>query len=174
MNKLILFAFLVLLVSNSYAQDNYVKLPLTKGNCPIIIVEKNIIASESLLITKKELITQTSILKDKPNRKEHKFFNLSENGIFFIKLKQKIAFRTQSELNKFFGLDRNNKVYINGYLIENRNYKIATESINEIELVKPDSTNNLDKGVINIWTLTKEKRIKGCAKHTLKKCLECD
>ena len=148
--------------TNIYSQDTYVKLPITKNNCPAIIVDKDIIANESAIGTTKELIAEISVLKHKPNRKEHKFYNLSENGIIFVSLKKEIAFRTQSELNEFFGIEKDNGVYVNGYLIENSDYKIATECIMEIELVEPDSENKLKSKAINVWTLTKEQKTNGC------------
>ena len=145
-----------------YSQDTYVKLPKTESNCPTFIIEKDIIANESVIGTSKELIAEMSVLKDKPNRKEHKFFNLTENGIIFLSLKKETAFKTQSELNEFLGIEKNNEVYVNGYLIENSDYKIATECIIEIELVEPDSENKLKSKVINVWTLTKDQRTNGC------------
>lgn len=51
---------------------------------------------------------------------------------------------------------------VNGYLIENSDYKIATESIIEIELIDPDSENKLANKAINVWTLTEKERIDGC------------
>ncbi|WP_442266659.1 hypothetical protein ACSIGC_02895 [Tenacibaculum sp. ZS6-P6] len=164
--KRIIFIF-ILVFSNIYSQNHYVKLPLTKNNCPTFIIEKEIIANENVIATAKESIDEISVLKDKSNRKKHKFFNLTENGIIFIRLKQKIAFKTQSELNDFFGLKKNNEVYVNGYLIEKSNYKIATDCIVEIELVEPDLENKLKHKVVNVWTLTKEKRINGCDKHNV-------
>jgi len=133
-----------------------VKLPFTKSNCPTIIIDKDIIANKNAIETAKELIAEISVLKDKPNRKKHRFFNLTENGIIFVSLKKETAFKTQSELNEFFGIEKNNEIFVNGYLIENSDYKIATECIIEIELVEPDSKNKLENKVINVWTLTKE------------------
>tara|TARA_R110002126_G_scaffold291083_1_gene450365 strand:- start:1750 stop:2187 length:438 start_codon:yes stop_codon:yes gene_type:complete len=144
-----------------------VKLPTTNNNCPTIIIEKDIIGNESAIGTTKELITELSVLKDKPNRKEHKFFNLTENGIIFVSLKKETTFKTQSELNEFFGIEKNNGIYVNGYLIENSDYKIATECIMEIELVEPDTENKLENKAINVWTLTKEKRINDCVRQNV-------
>ncbi|WP_299315926.1 hypothetical protein [uncultured Aquimarina sp.] len=167
MNRIILIIIFTLFFTNIYSQDTYVKLPFTKSNCPTFIIDKDIIANESAIGTTKELITEISVLKDKPNRKEHKFFNLTENGIIFVSLKKETAFKTQSELNEFFGIEKNNGIYVNGYLIENSDYKIATECIMEIELVEPDTENKLENKAINIWTLTKEKRINGCVRQNV-------
>ena len=167
MNRILITLIFTFFFSNIYSQESYVKLPFAKTNCPTFIIEKDIIANESAIGTTKELIAEISFLKDKPNRKEHKFFNLTENGIIFVRLKKKIAFKTQSELNKFFGIEKNREIYVNGYLIENSDYKIATECIMEIELVEPNSENKLEKKAINIWTLTKEERINGCKKQNV-------
>ncbi|MEO8238393.1 MAG: hypothetical protein ABI576_09810 [Flavobacterium sp.] len=167
MNRILITLIFTLFLSNIYSQDSYSKLPGTKSNCPTIIIEKDIIANGNAIEIKKELITELSVLKDKPNRKAHKFFNLTENGIVFVTLNKKTAFKTQSELNDFFGIDKNNGVYVNGCLIENSDYKIATESIIEIELIDPDSENKLASKAINVWTLTEKERINGCQKQNV-------
>ena len=167
MKRILITIIFTFFLSNSYSQDSYLKLPGIKSNCPTIIIEKDIIANGNVIETKKELITELNVLKDKPSRKEHKFFNLTENGIVFVTLNKKTAFKTQSELNDFFGIDKNNGVYVNGYLIEHSDYKIATESIFEIELIDPDSENKLANKVINVWTLTEKERIDGCQKQNV-------
>lgn len=167
MNRILITLIFTFFLSNIYSQDSYSKLPGTKNNCPTIIIEKDIIANGNVIEIKKELITELNVLKDKPNRKEHKFFNLTENGIIFVTLNKKTAFKTQSELNNFFGIDKNNGVYVNGYQIENSDYKIATESIIEIELIEPDSENKLKNKAINVWTLTKKERIDGCQRQNV-------
>lgn len=167
MKRILITIIFTFFLSNSYSQDSYSKLPGTKSNCPTIIIEKDIIANGNIIETKKELITELNVLKDKPNRKKHKFFNLTENGIVFVTLNKKTAFKTQSELNDFFGIDKNNGVYVNGYLIEHFDYKIATESIIEIELIEPDSENKLANKAINVWTLTEKERIDGCQRQNV-------
>lgn len=167
MNRILITLIFTFFLSNIYSQDSYSKLPGTKSNCPTIIIGKDIIANGNTIETKKELITELNVLKDKPNRKEHKFFNLTESGIIFVTLNKKTPFKTQSELNDFFGIDKNNGVYVNGYLIENSDYKIATESIIEIELIDSDSENKLEGKAINIWTLTKKERIDGCQRQSV-------
>ncbi|WP_308993951.1 hypothetical protein QLS71_013905 [Mariniflexile litorale] len=167
MNRIIFTLIFTFFFSNIYSQDIYVKLPKTENNCPTIIIEEYIIANKSAIGTTKELIDEIRVLKDQPNRKEHKFFNLTENGIIFVSLKKKTAFKTQSELNEFFGIEKNNGIYVNGYLIESSDYKIATECIMEIELVEPDSENKLEHKAINVWTLTKENRINGCERQNV-------
>ena len=63
----IIFSFFLL---KSFAQDSYVKLPVSESNCPTVIIEKDIIANESVIEIAQELIAEISFLKDKPNRKE--------------------------------------------------------------------------------------------------------
>jgi hypothetical protein len=52
-------------------------------------------------------------------------------------------------LNVFFGLNEENDIYVNGYLLENKNQKISSESIVGIELIKADNF-RLKKSVLNI------------------------
>ena len=84
-----------------------------------------------------------STFLDKPNRTDHSFYNLTAEGIVFFSLNKELTFKTQAELNLFFGINSKNGVYVDGYLIENAEYKIATESIVEIELINPNSKNGL-------------------------------
>ena len=53
----IIFSFFL---SNSYAQDSYVKIPVSGSNCPTVIIEKDIIANESVIELAKELIAEIS------------------------------------------------------------------------------------------------------------------
>jgi hypothetical protein len=167
MNKLLITLVFSFFLLNSYSQDHYIKLPFIKIGCPTIILENNIIANETALGNDKELIKEISVLKDKPNRKEAKYYNLTENGILFVSLKIKTAFKTQPELNVFFGIDKSNQIYVNGYLLESPNYKVATESIIEIELIEPNADNKLKDKIINVWTLTKKERVNGCKMYNL-------
>lgn len=162
--RLLISLIFILFVFKINAQESYIKLPNTKSSCSTIVVNDNIISNESFIKKNEKLITQMSVMKDKPNRKNHKFYNLSENGIVLVELDKKIKTKSQCDLNKFFGINKRNKVYVNGYLLENSDYEIAIESIVEIELVIPNSTNKLEDKSINIWTVSKEERINGCEK----------
>ncbi|WP_441824457.1 hypothetical protein [Maribacter spongiicola] len=127
----------------------------------MLLVDDTII-SNNHIIASKEDIEEIAVIKDKPRRETHDFYNLSENGIALVILKKKIASKTQAELNTFFNLNANNSIYVNGYLIESPIYKFATESIVEVELVIPTAENNLKQKVVNIWTLTQDERVNGC------------
>ncbi|WP_299800672.1 hypothetical protein [uncultured Maribacter sp.] len=163
------FIFLVftLFYLGAFAQNSFNKLPqAAKINCPMLLIDEHIIANKNI-ITSKEDIEEIAVIKDKPSRELH-FYNLTANGILFAKLKKKIAYKTQAELNTFFGLDANNSVYVNGYLIESAKYKFATVSIVEVELMTPTTKNRLEQKVINVWTLTQEERENGCALSQIK------
>jgi len=49
----------------------------------------------------------------------------------------------------FFGLNADTDLYVNGFLLENKNYKIASNSIAKIEIIEPDNL-FLDRRVLNI------------------------
>ncbi|MEM9075962.1 MAG: hypothetical protein AAGC43_02940 [Bacteroidota bacterium] len=166
MKRSLLSLTLIFLLSHAFSQEQYIKLPNTTHNCPTFLIEEDIIANQKTLGTK-EAWEEASVLKIKANRKEHKFFNLTENGIAFFKLKKKTPYKTQAELNQFFGMANDKPVYVNGYLLESNDYKIATESIIEIELIEPTSINKLEGKVINVWTLTREEREHGCHEQNL-------
>ncbi|WP_139150297.1 hypothetical protein [Cellulophaga baltica] len=61
-------------------------------------------------------------------------------------------------MKKFFGFGEHNKIYIDGYLLENKNYRIALTGITEIEIIEPDKANGLKNKALNIWTLSKNER----------------
>ncbi|KSA13407.1 hypothetical protein [Maribacter dokdonensis] len=152
--------FLFHLTSN--AQNSFNKLPqAAKINCPLLLIDEHIIANKNI-ITSKEDIEDIAVIKEKPSRKAH-FYNLTANGILFAKLKKKIPFKTQTQLNAFFNLEENNPVYVNGYLLDLDTYTIATESIATIDLVMPNEENDLDQKVINVWILSQEERKNGCS-----------
>ena len=168
MNKIITVIYFLFTFTSIYSQKNYVKLPNINTNCPTYIINNDIISDDKIIVDKRKLVTEISVLKRKINRKEYKFFNLSENGIILIDLNDKIPFKTQAELNIFLGLPKNNEVYINGYLLEDSEYKIATISIKEIELIEPNTINKLKTKVINVWTLTPKERANSCSKQNVK------
>ena len=62
------------------------------------------------------------------------------------------------------------EIYYDGYLVENKSYKIFKKAIFEVEIVAPDTTNKLTGPVLNIWTLNKEERFRerrhGCIRVT--------
>ncbi|MFD2917422.1 hypothetical protein [Psychroserpens luteus] len=162
MNKILILLH-IFISSAIYSQDNnYVKLPGIKVNSPTIIVENNIIANKSFLDINEKEIKNISVLVDKPNKQEHKFYNLTENGIVFVSLNIETDYRTQSELNRFFGFKKNNEIYVNGYLLESSNYKIASNSISKIDVVIKDVTNKTK--VLNVWTISEKEGLNGCKK----------
>ena len=70
-------------------------------------------------------------------------------GIIKAKINHEIKIKTQKELNNFFGLNEKNDIYVNGYLIENKNQNISSESVVGIELIKADNF-RIKKSVLNI------------------------
>lgn len=162
MKKTALTFFICLFITFSYSQKRHKKLPKVNVKYPTIMINNYIIANQKFLDTKKDVIAGVDVLKDNSNKEQHSFFNLTENGIVFITVKKDILFKTQDDLNNFFKLPKNNDIYVNGYLLEHKNYKIASESIVEIEVIEPNSTNKLRNKILNIWTLTKKERSNGC------------
>lgn len=153
---------LVMFFTSVNSQEKYFKLTEATFHCPTIIINDNIISNNYFIKNNKELITKISVMKDTPDKKNHKLYNLSENGIIFIEFDEKIKTTSQYDLNIFFGLDKKREVYVNGYLLEDSEYKIATESIIEIEFVKPNPSNKLVNKSINVWTITNKQRQEGC------------
>jgi len=57
--------------------------------------------------------------------------------------------KTQEELNEFFGLNSDNDLYVNGFLLENKEYKISSNSIAKVEVLEADDV-FLHNPVLNI------------------------
>lgn len=165
MMKAILFISALFVSFSMFSQDAYFKLAQAKTQKPSYIFNKNTIGNEYLIKSLgatmeevKEKVNEMSILKDKQNRELNEYYNLTEFGMLFVDLKKDILTKTQAELNEFFGLDTKNKMYVDGYLLENEKYVIAIKGITEIEIVEPDNSDGLKTRVLNIWTLAKNER----------------
>ena len=165
MHRYIIFLFILFMQTAVFSQNEYFKLPNAKTQGPSYIFNKYIIGNEYLIKNlgtteeeAKEKVKEIAVLKDKGNRKSNEYFNLTERGILFVDLKVGLESKTQSDLNEFFGLEKNTKIYIDGYLLESTKYRIASRGIIDIEIVEPDNINALKNRVLNIWTIAKNKR----------------
>lgn len=165
MKKITSFLFVLLVSINVFSQDAYIKLPQAKTKNLSYIFNKNVIGNESIFKSLgnteqevKDKVEQLSVLIDKPNRETADYYNQTEQGILFIDLKEKLTSKTQWELNEFFGLDKQTEVYVDGYLLESKKYKIALKAIVAMEIVEPNTTNSLKTRVLNVWTLKKSER----------------
>ncbi|WP_298487807.1 hypothetical protein [uncultured Maribacter sp.] len=165
MKKITGFLFVLLVSLNVFSQDAYIKLPQAKTKNLSYIFNKNVIGNESIFKSLgnteqevKDKVEQLSVLIDKPNRETADYYNQTELGILFIDLKEKLTSKTQWELNEFFGLDKQTEVYVDGYLLESKKYKIALKAIVAMEIVEPNTTNSLKTRVLNVWTLKKSER----------------
>lgn len=163
------FLFLFSIITfKSFAQDDYIKLPNAKTHNPTFIYNNDIIGSEYAMkafkISKEEiqkLVEEVYVLKDRQNRGLNNYYNLTEHGLLFLELKKEapiIPSKTQAELNTFFGLNELSDIYVDGYLVESKDYKICLIEISDIEIVYPKNDNKLKNRVLNIWTLQKDKR----------------
>ncbi|GAL82509.1 hypothetical protein JCM19274_1798 [Algibacter lectus] len=103
-------------------------------------------------------VNKISVIKDKQSREFSDYYNLIGQGVLFVDLKEKPISKSQSELNDFFGLNKQNKIYIDGYLLESKKYRISLIGVTEIEIVEPNNINGLKSRVLNIWTLAKSER----------------
>ena len=165
MPKSIIIILSLLMCINLFSQNDYVSIKGAKTQKPSYIFNKNIIGNQNLMnslgSSKEELlkvVNDVSVLKDKQNRNLNDYYNLTEYGLIFVDLKDDIKSKTQSELNDFFELDNQADIYVDGYLIESKKYRIALTGIIEIEIIEPNTENGLKNKSLNIWTLTKNER----------------
>ena len=95
-------------------------------------------------------VLELNIFKERKLGSTYLFIeNEKSVGIITANINHEFKLKSQKELNVFFGLNEENDIYVNGYLLENKNQKISSESIVGIELIKADNF-RLKKSVLNI------------------------
>ena len=150
--KSILISFILLTFGLSiHAQNQNNKLHIINAEKPILIINDTIIASIDILNKiPSENISKLDIFKEMKLSSTHLFFNKKQHkGIIKAVINYEFKSKSQKELNRFFGLNEANDIYINGYLIEDKNQTVLVESIIGIEFIKADDF-RLKKSVLNI------------------------
>lgn len=150
--KLIFTIFWILTSGYSvYGQHHQVQMRILKAESPVLIINDSIIGSASLLNNlPSNKVSEINIFKDENLSATYLFReNQKNSGIITAKVNDQIKTKSQKELNAFFGLEEQNDVYVNGYLIDDKNKTISAESIVAIELIKADNF-RLKKPVLNI------------------------
>lgn len=154
---LTLFSFL-----NSFGQS-FEKLLYSKKDKATVLINKNIIANFELI----EQIPNSKIIKMEVMKTAQKdvdqyaktYPNLSQYGLILVEMTfEKLKTKTQNEIRIFLDVDSKTKMYVDGFLLMNKDFVIATKSIKEIELISPNEQNLNEEKVINIWTLEKDRR----------------
>jgi|TARA_B100000378_G_C17817584_1_gene333181 hypothetical protein len=150
--KSTLTLFLILIIGfSTYAQNQNSKMSIMKAEKPILIINDSIIGSIDLLNNiSTDKVLELNIFKERKLSTTYLFIENEKNaGIVIANVTHEFKQKTQKELNIFFGLNEKNDVYVNGYLIENKNQNISSESIVGIELIKADNFRT-KKSVLNI------------------------
>tara|TARA_B110000914_G_C15480574_1_gene455483 strand:- start:1180 stop:1644 length:465 start_codon:yes stop_codon:yes gene_type:complete len=150
--KLIVTLFLILSMGfSTYAQNQNSKISIMKAENPILIINDTIIGSIDLLNKiSSDKVLELNIFKERKLGSTHLFIDIEKSaGIITANINHEFKLKSQKELNVFFGLNKENDIYVNGYLLENKNQKISSESIVGIELIKADNF-RLKKSVLNI------------------------
>ena len=157
--------FLIVLISSiSVFGQNFEKLLYSKKDKSTVLINENIIANWDMLQNPTDLtIKEMMVLKPKQKEvdehtKNHR--NLSQYGLILCKAEVgNMETKTQNDLRTFFGADSKTKIYVDGFLLMNDNYVIATKSIKEIEFISPNEQDLNENKIINVWTLTKDTRL---------------
>ena len=140
--KSILTFFLILTIGlSTYAQNQDLEISIMKTEKPILIINDTIIGSIDLLNKiSSDKVLELNIFKERKLSTTYLYIENKKNaGIIITKINHEFKLKTQKELNVFFGLNEKNDIYVNGYLIENKNQNISSESIVGIELIKADN-----------------------------------
>jgi len=150
--KSILTILLILAMGiSSYAQNQNSEISIMKTEKPILIINDTIIGSVDLLNKiSSDKVMELNIFKERKLGKTYLFIENEKNaGIIKANINHEFKIKSQKELNSFFGLSEENDIYINGYLIENKNQNISSESMVGIKLIKADNF-RVKKPVLNI------------------------
>ena len=150
--KSILTILLILAMGiSSYAQNQNSEISIMKTEKPILIINDTIIGSVDLLNKiSSDKVMELNIFKERKLGKTYLFIENEKNaGIIKANINHEFKIKSQKELNSFFGLSEENDIYVNGYLIENKNQNISAESIVGIELIKADNFRT-QKPILNI------------------------
>ena len=150
--KSILTILLILAMGiSSYAQNQNSEISIMKTEKPILIINDTIIGSVDLLNKiSSDKVMELNIFKERKLGKTYLFIENEKNaGIIKANINHEFKIKSQKELNSFFGLNEENDIYVNGYLIENKNQNISSESIVGIKLIKADNF-GVKKPVLNI------------------------
>ena len=136
---------------SSYAQNQNSEISIMKTEKPILIINDTIIGSVDLLNKiSSDKVMELNIFKERKLGKTYLFIENEKNaGIIKANINHEFKIKSQKELNSFFGLSEENDIYVNGYLIENKNQNISSESMVGIKLIKADNF-RVKKPVLNI------------------------
>jgi len=151
MKSILTFFLMLILGISTYAQNQNKKMSIMKVEKPILIINDTIIGSIDLLNKiSSDKVVGLNIFKERKLGSTYLFIENEKNaGIIIADINHEFKLKSQKELNAFFGLDVENDIYVNGYLIENKNQNISSESIVGIELIKADNF-RLEKPALNI------------------------
>ena len=151
MKSILTFSLILTLGFSTYAQNQNSKMSIMKAEKPILIINDSIIGSIDLLNKiSSDKIQEMNVFKERKLSSNYLFIeNEKSAGIIIANINHEFKLKSQKELNLFFGLNEENSIYVNGYLIENKNQNISSESIVGIKLIKADNF-RLKKPVLNI------------------------
>ena len=149
-NVKLLLIFLIVGLSLN-AQNIQKRVYVRDNQSMVLILNDEIIGSIDLLqsIPSNQIQDLNIDQEEKLSSKKNLFYNNDKGGIMLAKTDFDFETKTQAELNKFFGLNADTDLYVNGFLLENKNYQIASNSITKIEIIEPDNL-FLEKRVLNI------------------------
>lgn len=141
--------------------QSFNKLIYSKKNSPTYIINAQIIANQEVSASIPNVKIKSIAVK-KATENANNFSNLSEYGfILFTVENPEIEVKSQEEIRKFFGVDAKNKIYVDGFMVDNDDMKIASRAIKEVEIISPNERELNTEKIINIWTLEKDHRLTG-------------
>ena len=150
MKKLLVLMIFVLGNLTLNAQVARVKLAKDTSENPVFVINDQIIAGSSILKSiPEEYFSEMKVFKDRTIGSKMLFVDQQNPGIVTLEIQKEFEAKSQSEINKFFGLDSETDLYVNGYLVEDKDLRLYASSIAKVEVLKKDYL-RLKTAVLNI------------------------
>lgn len=151
-------------VAMAQTDSAYRQLPATRQKVPLYIINSDIIGGGGSINVSN--IKAINVLKGNvPDLARYK--NLDKYGviIFILKDSVKVEAKSFNDIKLWLNMKGEVDFTVDGFFVDNKNLRVATADINEINVIKKDQQNKLLNNVINVWTIPPGSR-KGEAPHS--------
>lgn len=155
--SLIVLCSFTSLFAMAQADTPYRQLTVAKEGAVLFLVN-GIIISDLSSINPTD-IKHIIILKPGTNTPAN-IKNLSKYGVVVVTTRKRVKLDTKkiSDFKKWLHINEDVQYALDGFYIDDENLKIATTSINEIDVLRKGGDDKLLATVINIWTLAPKQR----------------
>lgn len=147
-----LFLLFALVTLSAKAQNNHHRIYKSADQEMLVLVNYEVVGGMDLLkLIPPEAVSSIGINREERLASKDNLFQdgRATSGLVTAQADFNFQVKTQEELNEFFGLAPETEVYVNGFLLESKRYKIASKSIAEVEVLESDNV-FLQERVLNV------------------------